>query len=270
MKWESPLGIGYPGWHIECTAMSSKYLGEQFDIHTGGIDLIFPHHENEIAQSEGLTGKKFVNYWLHCEHLLVDNEKMSKSKGNFYVLKDILSKGYSQKAIRYLLIATHYRQKLNFTFTSLDAAENSIKKFMEFMFKLKAVQGKENNPGTDELIKKAKERFEESMDDDLNISGGLAAIFDFMSDINRWISDENFSRNDALKVFNLMMEFDKVLGILESEEEMIPKEILELVNKREAARKTKDFALSDKLRDEIKKKGYQVDDSGKGSLVKKI
>ncbi len=268
--WETDLGKGRPGWHIECSAMSMKYLGQHFDIHTGGIDLIFPHHENEIAQSEGYTGKKFVNYWLHCEHLLVDGEKMSKSKGNFYILKDVLGKGYDSKSMRYLLMATHYRQKLNFTFPALDAAENTIKKFREFLLKLKAVDSKENNPVVDKLVKRAKESFDSAMDDDLNISEAMAAVFEFMTETNKLISENKFSRADALKAFNLMMEFDKVLGILEFEEEKIPKEIIELVKKREQARKDKDWKLSDKLREEIKKKGYYVDDSDTGSLVKKI
>ncbi len=268
--WDTELGKGRPGWHIECSAMSMKYLGQHFDIHTGGIDLIFPHHENEIAQSEGYSGKKAVNYWLHCEHLLVDNEKMSKSKGNFYILKDILNKGYSAKAIRYLLLGTHYRQKLNFTFSALDAAENTIKKFKEFILKLKTIESKENNPNIDKLIKESKEKFEKAMDDDLNISEGVAAIFEFMTETNKLIAENKISRNDALKAFNLMMEFDKVFGILDFAEDKIPEEIISLVKKREEARKNKDWQLSDKIREEITKKGYQIDDSGKGSLVKKI
>ncbi|MEM3374170.1 MAG: cysteine--tRNA ligase [Candidatus Woesearchaeota archaeon] len=270
--WETELGKGRPGWHIECSAMSMKFLGQSFDIHTGGIDLIFPHHENEIAQSEAFTGKKFVNYWLHCEHLLVDNEKMSKSKGNFYTLRDLLNKGYSAKAIRYLLMATHYRQKLNFTFSGLESAENTIKKFKEFMLRLKNIEEKNNNNNSkvNELIKKAKQDFENAMDDDLNISEGLAVIFEFMNQINKLIADNNLSRNDALKVFNLMMEFDKVLGILDFSEEKIPEKVLELVKKREEARKNKNWKLSDELREEIKKLGYYVDDSGEKSIVKKI
>jgi cysteinyl-tRNA synthetase len=268
--WDTEFGKGRPGWHIECSAMSMKLLGKHFDIHTGGIDLIFPHHENEIAQSEGLSGEKFVNYWLHCEHLLVDGEKMSKSKGNFYVLKDILAKGYSAKAMRYLLMGTHYRQKLNFTFSALDAAENTIKKFKEFIVKLKSVQGKKDNAEVQKLIKNAQHKFDEAMDDDLNISEALAAIFELMTETNKMLSEESLSRKDALAVFDLMMEFDKVLGILDFEEEKIPHDILELVKKREEARKEKNWKLSDELRDEIKKKGWQVDDSGKGSLVKKI
>lgn len=268
--WDTELGKGRPGWHIECSAMSMKFLGKSFDIHTGGIDLIFPHHENEIAQSEGYTGKRFVNYWLHCEHLLVNGEKMSKSKGNFYVLKDILEKSYSPRAVRYLLMGTHYRQNLNFTFQSLESAEMIIRKFKEFIIRLKETESKKDNDKIDELIKKAKEGFEEAMDDDLNISEAMASVFEFMTSVNKMISDESLSKQDALKAFNLMMELDKVLGIMEFEEEEIPQDILEIVRKREEARKNKDFAMSDRLRDEIKAKGYYVDDSGKGSVVKKI
>lgn len=267
--WDTELGKGRPGWHIECSAMSTKYLGKSFDIHTGGIDLKFPHHENEIAQSEGCFDEKFVNYWLHSEHLLVEGEKMSKSKGNFYILKDVLDKGHSSKAIRYLLLSTHYRQKLNFTFKTIESSEHIIKKFKEFLFKLKAVEGKKNNEKIDELITKAKVDFEKGMDDDLNISEGLAAIYEFMSNVNKFMSDDKLSRTDALKAYNLMMEFDKVLGIMDFKEDKIPKAILDLVEKRVEARKNKDWAFSDKLRDEIKSKGYIVEDSNKGSLVKK-
>ena len=266
--WETEFGKGRPGWHIECSAMSMKFLGKQFDIHTGGIDLIFPHHENEIAQSEGYSDKKFVNYWLHCEHLLVEGEKMAKSKGNFFILKDVLEKGHSPKALRYLLMSTHYKQKLNFTFKALEGAENTIKRFREFLLKLKSVKGGKDNKKINALVKKAKEEFENALDDDLNISGGEAAIFTFMTAVNKLIAD--MSRKDALKAFNLMMEFDKVLGIFEFEEEKIPKTILELVKKREKARKDKDWKLADKLREQIKKKGYSIDDTGKGSVVKKI
>jgi cysteinyl-tRNA synthetase len=268
--WNTEVGKGRPGWHIECSAMSTKYLGKHFDIHTGGIDLKFPHHENEIAQSEGCFDEQFVNYWLHCEHLLVDGEKMSKSKGNFYILKDILEKGYTPKAVRYLLLSTHYRQNLNFTLVSLDAAENVIKKFKEFLMKLKSVQGSNDNKDIDALLERAKSDFEGSMDDDLNISGGLAAIFDFMTSANKMMAEGTMSRNDALRCFNLMMEFDKVLGVLEFEEEKIPDSVLELVKKREQARKDKDWKVSDQIRDELKSLGYAVDDSGKGSLIKRI
>jgi cysteinyl-tRNA synthetase len=267
--WETDIGKGRPGWHIECTAMSMKYLGQQFDIHTGGIDLIFPHHENEIAQSEGYSEKRFVNYWLHCEHLLVNGEKMSKSKGNFYTLRDILAKSYNPRAIRYLLLSTHYRQKLNFTFEGLEGADKTVKRFKEFVLRLKAVETEKDSPEIDNIIMKAKEDFEKAMDDDLNISEGLSAVFEFMNSVNRLIGQDAISRNDALKAFNLIMMFDSVLGVVELSE-TIPDEISELVSRREEARKKKNWALSDELREKIRQKGYYIDDSSKGSIVKRI
>jgi len=266
--WESELGKGRPGWHIECSAMSTKFLGETFDIHTGGIDLIFPHHENEIAQSEGCFEKKFVNYWLHCEHLLVDNEKMSKSKGNFYILKDILGKGYSPKAIRYLLMSTHYRKQLNFTFRSLDSAENIINKFKEFMRKLELADGKGGS--ADDIISRAKKEFEDAMDDDLNISEAEAAVFEFMNLANKLMAENKLSKKEAMGCIKQMRAFDTILGILDFEEEKIPEEITGLVKKREGARKNKEWKLADELRGKIKKKGYSIDDTDSGSVVKKL
>jgi cysteinyl-tRNA synthetase len=267
--WETEIGRGRPGWHIECSAMSMKYLGETFDIHTGGIDLIFPHHENEIAQSEAFSGKKFVKYWMHCEHLLVDGEKMSKSKGNFFVLNDILDKGYTPRAVRYLLLSTHYRQNLNFTFESLKAAEQAVQRFREFISRLKEVKANNHNPKILDMIKSTHDKFDIAMDDDLNISNALAETFEFMRDINKLISEDKLSHTDALAVFNLMMEFDKVLGILDFKEEKAPKEIIDLAEKRLSARKNKDWKSSDELRDEINKKGYAIADTKEGYSIKK-
>ncbi|MFH0876495.1 MAG: cysteine--tRNA ligase [archaeon] len=267
--WETEIGKGRPGWHIECSAMSMKYLGETLDVHTGGIDLIFPHHENEIAQSEAYTGKPFANFWVHCEHLLVNGEKMSKSKGNFYVLKDILSKGYSPKAVRYLLIGTHYRQNLNFTFESLGAATQTVEKFREFMSRLKEVKEGKQDPDFKQIILDYKNRFEEAMDDDLNMSVALSHIFEFMKEINKKVSENNLSRQNALEAYNLMMEFDKVLGIFDFKEDAIPDEIKALAEKRLIARKNKDWAESDRIRDVIKEKGYVVGDSKEGYTLKK-
>jgi len=268
--WETEVGKGRPGWHIECSAMSMKYLGETFDIHTGGIDLIFPHHENEIAQSEAFTGKPFVNYWMHCEHLLVDGQKMSKSKGNFYVLKDILDKGFSPKAVRYLLLSTHYRQNLNFTFEGLKAAEQVVERFREFMGKLRDVKGGTDNPEIPALVDSTKKRFEEAMDDDLNISAALSSVFEMMKEANIMIAEEKLSRDDALRIFNLMMTLDKVLGILEFRDEAIPSEIKALAEERLAARKAKDWKKSDELRDLIASKGYAISDTKEGYGLKKI
>ena len=267
--WETEFGKGRPGWHIECSAMSMKFLGKHFDIHTGGIDLIFPHHENEIAQSEGYSGEKFVNYWLHCEHLLVEGEKMSKSKGNFYILKDILDKGHSARAVRYLLMGTHYRQQLNFTFDALEAAERSIERFQEFLRKLKSVQQTKGESITDK-VKEYKDRFEDALDDDLNISKALSVVFDFMSEINKLNAQDKLSRQAALEAYNLMKEFDMVLGVMDFSQEKIPDEVMALVDQREKAREDKDWDKADALRKKVMSKGYEIEDTKEGPLVKKI
>jgi len=264
--YDTEFGKVRPGWHLECSVMSMKYLGSTFDIHTGGVDLIFPHHENEIAQSEAYSGKKFVNYWSHNEHLIVDNKKMSKSLGNFYTLRDLLEKGYSPRSIRYVLLATHYRQKLNFTFESLKAAENSIKRLDEFIVKLKDVKGEKNNKEIYVLIEKAKSDFEDAMDDDLNVSIALSVMFDFVKKINTFIMNENISKKDAEKAIALMHDFDSVFGILKRKEEKgeISEEIKQLIEKREEARKNKNWAEADRIRDELKEKGIILKDTKDG------
>ncbi|MFH1848855.1 MAG: cysteine--tRNA ligase [archaeon] len=262
-SWDTAIGKGRPGWHIECSAMSSKYLGKHFDIHTGGIDLIFPHHENEIAQAEGANDEPFVNYWVHNEYLMVEGKKMSKSLGNFYTLRDLLGKGYSPKAIRYLLLSAHYKVPLNFTIKGLESAERTVEKFRDFLMSLDQCKGA-GNPKAEKLIADAKAGFEKHMDDDLNISSALAFIFDFMRDVNK----EEMSVKDADKVRKVMMEFDSVLGILEFEAD-VPSGVLDLVARREEARKKKDWASADSLRDEIREKGFSVDDTAEGPVVKK-
>lgn len=265
--WETDIGKGRPGWHIECSVMSAKYLGQPFDIHMGGVDLIFPHHTNEIAQSEAAYEKKFCNFWIHNEHLLVNGEKMSKSLGNFYTLRDLLDKGYNPMAIRYELLTTHYRQKLDFNEKDLKNVLNTLNKFYDFLEKLEEAKGAEENKKVNSLIEQSKKDFEKSMNDDLNISGALAAIFTFMTEINKIM--DSISKKDAIKIKETMLKFDSVLGVMHKEKEEIPKEISELAEKREQARKNKDFALSDKLRDEISNKGYIVEDTSKGPRVKK-
>lgn len=264
--WETEVGTGRPGWHIECSAMSTKYLGQPFDIHMGGVDLIFPHHTNEIAQAEAAYGKKFCNFWIHNEHLLVNGEKMSKSLGNFYTLRDLLDKGYDARAIRYELLTTHYRQKLDFREKSLKNMSNTLNKFYDFISKLDEAKG-EDNKKVDKLIEKSKILFEKSMDDDLNVSGALAAIFTFMTGINKII--DKISKKDAEKIKKTMLSFDSVIGVMKKEKKEIPKEIIELAEKREEARKKKDFDLADKLRNEISGKGYIVEDTPEGPRVKK-
>lgn len=254
--WETEIGKGRPGWHIECSAMSTKYLGQPFDIHTGGIDLIFPHHENEIAQSESAIGKKLTNYWFHNEWLLVEGKKMSKSLGNFYTLRDLLNKDYDSKVIRYVLLATHYRQQLNFTFEELDVAKNSIQRLNDFINNLT-----KDNSKTLKLVKKAEKDFENAMGNDLNISKALAVIFNFIKEVNK--------TGGGKKVLDLMKRFDKVLGIMNFEKEKIPIEIKKLCDKRENYRKKKNWKEADRIREEISKKGYVVEDSEKGPKIKK-
>jgi len=267
MNWKSPwCEKGYPGWHIECSAMAMKYLGETIDIHTGGVDNLFPHHENEIAQSEGATGKKFVNYWLHNEHLLVEGRRMGKSLGNFYTLRDLLAKGYDAKAIRYLLMSTHYRQQLNFTFKGLEAAKNAVDRLINFTRRLIDARGRGCGEKLKTLMNDVKERFEEAMDDDLNVSVALAAIFDFLREVNKLMDDNMLSKEEAEEVYKLMMRFDKVLGIIGEvkKEEKLPEEAKELIRKREEARKAKDWETADKIREQLKAMGVIIEDTPQG------
>jgi cysteinyl-tRNA synthetase len=260
--WETELGKGRPGWHIECSAMSMKFLGETFDLHTGGIDNKFPHHENEIAQSECATGKKFVNYWLHCDHLIVDGQKMSKSLGNFYTLRDLLNKGFSPVAIRFLLLSTHYRSKLDFTEKNLEEAKTKTEKFNELILKLKEIKntkGKENS--VDSLLKKARTGFENALDDDLNISLALTSLFDFVKEANKLIDERKLSIKEAGKILSFMKEIDFVLGVLKFEEEKLSKDLMNLIQEREKARKEKNWSKADEIRNELLKKGIQLDDT---------
>ncbi len=273
--WEREIGKGRPGWHIECSAMSMKYLGEHFDIHSGGIDLIFPHHENEIAQSEAFTKKKFVNYWFHNEHLQVNGQKMSKSLGNFFTLRDLLNKNHNAKAIRYLLLSAHYRMQLNFTEESVKAAEHTVQRLNDFIMNLKSIKDTQiknpvKNDGIKKLIAEAKKDFEKSMDDDLNISNALAVIFDFVKEINTLVMKNKVGKSDAEKIIKFMNDIDGVLGVLEENEEKLSKEIKNLVDEREKARKEKDFAKSDKIRNELKEKGIILEDTKDGVRWKNI
>ncbi|MBD3354849.1 cysteine--tRNA ligase, partial [Candidatus Woesearchaeota archaeon] len=265
--WETDIGKGRPGWHIECSVMSSKYLGQPFDIHMGGVDLIFPHHTNEIAQSEAAYGTKFCNYWLHNEHLLVNGEKMSKSLGNFYTLRDLLKKGYKPEAIRYELISTHYRNKMDFREDNLKKIPETLQKFYDFLAKLENVDGK-GVLEVKEMIDVALGNFEKAMDNDLNISGGLAAIFDFMTKVNKVMND--MSNTDASAVKKLMLKFDSVLGVMEHEKAELDSEIEKMVEEREKARKEKDFEKADNIRDALKEKGIILEDTPQGVRWKKI
>jgi len=271
--WETELGKGRPGWHIECSAMSMKYLGETFDIHCGGIDNMFPHHENEIAQSEAATGKKFVNYWLHNEHLLVEGKKMAKKFGNFYTLRDLLGKGYDPIAIRYLLLSSHYRAQFNFTFEALDATGLAVERLRNFVRRLQDAKGTGNSGKVAELLQKVQEGVGGAMDDDLNVSVALAVLFDFVREMNALLDDGVVSKTEADEVTAVMKQFDGVLGVVgEIAEEALPKGAEELIAKREAARKAKDWATADALRAQLGELGVIVEDTAQGvrwRLVKK-
>jgi cysteinyl-tRNA synthetase len=267
--WETEVGKGRPGWHIECSTMSMKYLGKHFDIHTGGVDLIFPHHENEIAQSQAVTKEKFVNFWLHNEFLMVEGKKMAKCMGNFYTLRDILNKGYNPMSIRYLLMSTYYRQQLNFTFQGLESAKNALQRFYDFMDSLTTVKNQKDNAMVNELLRKAREDFETALDDDLNMSEALGVIFDVVRDVNRLMDEGKLSSSDALKVTDQMKSFDKVLGILKKEELVLDDKIKGLILKREEARRKKDWALADKIRKEIEFSGIIIEDTPEGPKAKR-
>lgn len=261
MQWDSPWGRGYPGWHIECSAMSRKYLGMPFDVHTGGVDHIPVHHENEIAQNEALTGKQSVNYWVHGEFMLVDNGKMSKSLGNTYRISDLEDRGYRALDFRYFCLNTHYRKKLNFTFEGLDAAKSAYARLLSLLFKHKS-----SNVASDkDLLESYEKDFEEAIDDDLNIPLALGVLWKMIK--------ENKSRD----IYELALKFDKVLGLSldtaacdeEEPREDIPAEIVELCERRKAAKANKDYAGADALRSEIAAQGYTVVDTKDGYKVTK-
>ncbi|MGD0645025.1 MAG: cysteine--tRNA ligase [Candidatus Bathyarchaeia archaeon] len=264
--WETELGKGRPGWHVECSAMSMKYLGETFDIHCGGVDNIFPHHENEIAQSEAATGKKFVDYWLHNEHLLVEGKKMAKRFGNFYTLRDLLAKGYDPIAIRYLLLSTHYRQQFNFTFEGLEAAKGAVDRLRNFVRRLHDTDGKDSKGKVAVLASKLEACFGGSMDDDLDIGIALASLFDFVREINNLLDANLVSKAEAADVGGLIMQLDEVLGVIGKVEveEALPDDIDALVQKREEARKTKNWKEADAIRAQLKAMGILLEDTGQG------
>ena len=266
--WESPWGQGRPGWHIECSAMSMKYLGETFDLHTGGVDNMFPHHEDEIAQSESVTGKKWVNYWLHCEHLMVDNTKMSKSLGNFYTLRDLLSKGYTGREVRWVLIGSHYRKKLNFSLAALDQARETLGKFSTFFARMKEITAPGDGSESTALVEEALKTFRTAIADDLNSAGATAALFALMRDGNRLADSGALTAAGAAKILDCCRDFDRIFGCLDVDAapvaESFPDEVIAMAEERAAARKNKDWAESDRLRDAIKAAGFLIEDAPGG------
>lgn len=274
VHWESPWGKGRPGWHIECSAMAMRYLGKTFDIHTGGIDNMFPHHEDEIAQSEAANGCTYVNYWLHCAHLMVEGDKMSKSAGNFYTLRECIDKGYDGRELRWVLLGAHYRKKLNFTFAACDQARGLLNKFAELFARLKSVSADGNGSEAEKIVLAGKHAFENGLADDLNISEALAAVFELQREANKLLDSGNLSKAGAEMILAQYRKFDEVFALFEvdavKEEEAIPPEVLEMAEKRCTARAAKDWATADAMRDQLKELGWMVEDSTDGFKVKRI
>jgi len=264
--WDAPFGRGRPGWHIECSAMSMKYLGETFDLHGGGMDLQFPHHENEIAQSEGSTGKLFAKYWIHSEFLKIDDVTMSKSKGNFFTFRDLRDQGYSPLAIRYLLLSVPYRKQLNFTFEGLQGAESTVERLRNFrrlVRDAKTAYGSDQE--THQLIEKAVSDFEAAMDDDFNTAAALASIHDLVREINTILANDRLGSDDRAAVLNALSIFDSVLGVFGPEEDqMLEADIEALITERQKARHDRNFARSDEIRDQLAAKGIILEDTRDG------
>jgi cysteinyl-tRNA synthetase len=274
--WPSAWGEGRPGWHIECSAMSMKILGTSFDLHLGGEDLVFPHHEDEIAQSEGAgvqaDGQRFVKYWLHGAHLLVEGKKMSKSLGNFFTLRDLIAKGFTGREIRYLLLTSHYRETFNFTVEGLNGARQSLARLDECLGKLRDLAGADQQAAGPEAgapIELAA-RFEEAMDHDLNISGAWGSVFEWVRDMNRRITENSLTPGQAAAALAAWDRINTVLGISTLAEADAPAELLGLLEERQTARKAKDFKRSDAIRDELKSKGWVIEDTPKGPKLKKL
>ncbi len=266
VKWDSPWGAGRPGWHIECSAMATALLGPEIDIHCGGVDNIFPHHEAEIAQSESCTGKKFVRYWLHCAHLMVEGRKMAKSEGNFYTLRDLIEKGYTGREVRFALLTVNYRLPLNFTFAGLEGARSALARIDEWVQRLEERDTgvpPVNSGGTPELPSTQIDAFFAALDDDLNISGAMGHLFDLIRDSNRALDTGALDAPGARALLDGWRQIDAVLA-LQGDPAAIPAEVLELVERRQQARAAKDWTGSDRLRDEIAALGWMVKDTKEG------
>jgi cysteinyl-tRNA synthetase len=280
--WQTRIGPGRPGWHIECSAMAMKYLGETIDIHTGGVDLAFPHHENEIAQSEAATGKPFARFWLHAEHLIVEGEKMSKSLGNFFTLRDLFAKGYKPSTIRFLLASVPYRRQFNFTFDSLQQAASSVERLRNFVYRLQNEKFPEGNtPAMAARIQQAEDDFHKGLEDDLNTAQALAAVFDLVRDVNTAIDQKKFHAGDAPRALIAMTIFDAIFAVLPDDDaeklrelglgpaaaaEVADAEIETLVAERQAARTRRDFATADRIRAQLDQRGIILEDTKDGGV----
>lgn len=269
--WPSPFGPGRPGWHIECSAMAKALLGEQIDIHTGGIDNLFPHHENEIAQSFCCSHKQMARFWLHAEHLLVDGRKMSKSLGNFYTLRQLLEHGFQPSSIRYLLLSSHYRHSLNFTHEGLKAAASSVQRLRDFHYRLSQASLEEGKTENLELATQvAASKFMVSLGDDLNISGALAAIFEWVLEFNKALDEKKAKQGDIALGQKFLSIIDGVLGLIQSKDEKaVDPQVVEFFEKRKAARLAKDWKLADELRLQIESAGYLIEDGPSGARLKR-
>lgn len=266
VTWDSPWGKGRPGWHIECSAMSIKALGETFDLHLGGEDLKFPHHEDEIAQSEGATGKPFVKHWLHGAHLLVEGKKMSKSLGNFFTLRDLLAKGFTGREVRYLLLTAHYRETFNFTLDGLTGAKTALARIDECVAKLRDLAGNTNSATEAKFIG----QFSNALADDLNISAAWASVFEWVRETNKRLAENSLSAQDAAAALASWEKVDSVLGVGAKADSEAPAEIVALAEARTEAKKARDFKKADAIRDELKAKGWVIEDTPKGIKLKKL
>jgi cysteinyl-tRNA synthetase len=263
--WEAPFGRGRPGWHIECSAMSMKYLGESFDIHTGGVDNIFPHHENEIAQSEAATGRPFVRLWMHGAHLKIEGEKMAKSLGNFHTLRELLQQGHSPRVIRHLLLSTHYRKSLNFSADSLHQAAAELERLDDLKFRLaKERVDERENADLEDRIDKTRTEFAAALADDLNISEALASLFKLVRDVNTAFDRGDVGPGNRDRAMALLRDLDRVLGVVEWEQDLPDAEIEAMIQQRQQARSSRDFALADKIRADLAGRGILLEDTPHG------
>lgn len=269
--WESPFGPGRPGWHLECSTMAMKLLGDTLDIHAGGVDNIFPHHENEIAQSEACSGKPFSCLWMHSEHLICDNKKMSKSLGNFFTLRDLLKKGFTGPEVRYMLLQTHYKTQLNFTLVGLQSAKASLTRLQDFIYRLQSIEGQQRYPALLNILDTAYFNFATALADDLNISVALSSVFQLLKEVNILCDEGKIGKEDAIVLLNVLQHFNEVLGVLsfESPNPEIPQELVEALEQRNQAREEKNWARADELRDFIHSHGYLIEDAPTGTHLKK-